>query len=131
LQEVHDICTKYGGICFATKCNGDKAPVTIECKLKHHWESNLSELRCNKWCKKCQTSLKHMQDFAVSNGGVVLNLYYNDIIQFQCSKSHTWSSTVKNAKRKWCSKCNKDEKEHNKKLFEQQRLQKQKADEEL
>jgi len=69
-----------------------------------------------------------------------LNL--SDTVSFECSRGHVWTCSIKNAKRKWCSSCAKEDKEQIKrenvllrqkkeqaaaelqqKLFEQARIQ--------
>jgi hypothetical protein len=129
-REVLERTGRYEGKCLSNKCSNHKASLQFQCKYKHHWEMSLEDMRDEKWCPKCHTNLRSLQEFAAAHGGRVTNTTYGDLIVFTCSHNHTWSTYHKNAKRKWCSQCMKDEKEQMKSQFEQERQKKQTEDEE-
>lgn len=130
LKEANERASRFEGRCMSSRCPNDKVLLKFQCKYKHTWEMSLDELR-DKWCAKCEHALKSVEEFARSNGGRLINKTYSELMFFECARKHNWTSYHKNAKRKWCSQCMKDEKEGMKKRCEQERAQKQMEDEEL
>jgi len=130
LKEANERACRFEGRCMSSRCPNDKTPMKFYCKYNHNWEMSLDELR-DRWCPKCEQTLKSFEEFARSNGGRLINKSYADLIFYECARRHSWSCYHKNAKRRWCSQCLKDEKEDMKKRFDQERVQKQMEDEEL
>mmetsp|Transcript_46028 Transcript_46028/g.53260 ORF Transcript_46028/g.53260 Transcript_46028/m.53260 type:complete len:537 (-) Transcript_46028:232-1842(-) len=130
LKEAFEIAGQFEGICVSRRCASDKALLQFKCKLGHSFELNLGELR-EKWCPRCHKNLQTLQAYAQSHKGKVLNSYFNDRISYQCEKNHTWSISYRNAQKRWCSQCAKEERAAVKQQFKQESQKKQMADAEV
>lgn len=130
LKEAFEIASQFEGACISRRCASEKALLQFKCKIGHSFELNLEDLRV-KWCPRCHKNLQTLQAYAQSHKGKVLNSFYNDRISYQCEKNHTWSISYRNAQKRWCSQCAKEERANIKHQFKQENQKKQMADAEV
>jgi len=83
-----------------------------------------------KWCLRCEELLKDFQGFATKFGGSCTNQKFEEYISFTCFKGHSWKLNHKNAKKRWCLDCIKDEKAEMRKKCEEEMARRQKQEEE-
>jgi len=72
-------------------------------------------------CKKCDKKMVKCREYAQSMNGKVLNLRYEDDIQFECEKGHDWK--IKYSKymfSRWCPKCEKMKRDEKKRQLEEE-----------
>jgi thiol-disulfide isomerase/thioredoxin len=101
----------------------------FKCRFNHQFPASFDFSRV-KWCPKCDDLLKKCQQFADENGGECTNERYEEHIHFTCQKGHSWKLNHKNARKRWCLDCQKQQKAEMKKKCEQERAQRQKEEEE-
>jgi len=103
--------------------------IKFKCRFNHQWATDFSEIHSNKkWCPRCEELLKGYQQFAESNNGKCTNQKFSESIGFMCHKGHTWQLNHKNAKKRWCLDCQKEERESYKKQCEAQKVQREKEE---
>jgi hypothetical protein len=104
---------------------GSKKP---RCKLNHQWEMDLNSIS-KKGCSRCSDLLEECREFARKNQGSCLNEEYDETIRYRCIKGHIWSLNYKNARRRWCAQCAKEQRAYLKKKCEEEKLEREKQDE--
>lgn len=129
LKEAKELAAKHEGEFFVTGSCLLNSKLKFKCKFNHQFAINVEDFK-TKWCLRCDDLLKGFKDFAANYGGRCLNLEFEEYITFECHKGHTWKLNHKNAKKRWCLDCVKDEKAELKKKCEEERLLKEKQDEE-
>jgi hypothetical protein len=129
LKEAKELAAKHEGEFFITGSYLLNSKLKFRCKFNHQFAIDVEDFK-NKWCLRCDEILKDFHDFAARNGGRCLNHEYEEYITFECSKGHTWKLNHKNAKKRWCLDCVKDEKAEIKRKCEEERLLRQKKEEE-
>jgi len=98
------------------------------CKLNHQWEMDLNSIS-KKGCSRCSDLLEECREFARKNQGSCLNEEYDETIRYRCIKGHIWSLNYKNARRRWCAQCAKEQRAYLKKKCEEEKLEREKQDE--
>ena len=53
IKEFQDFAHQKGGTCLSDVYVSSKAPIKFKCKEGHVWESNSSNIKLGRWCKKC------------------------------------------------------------------------------
>jgi len=101
----------------------------FKCKFNHQFSVNINEYKV-KWCLRCDELLRDFQDFATKFGGRCTNQKFEEYISFCCHKGHSWKLNHKNAKKRWCLDCIKEEKAEMRKKCEEERAERQKKEEE-
>lgn len=129
LKEAKELAAKHEGEFFITGSCVLNSKLKFRCKFNHQFAINVDEFK-TKWCQRCEELLKDFSEFAAKNGGRCLNSEYEEYITFECNKGHSWKLNHKNAKKRWCLDCVKDEKAELRKKCEEERLLRQKKEEE-
>lgn len=101
----------------------------FKCKFNHQFSIAADDIK-RKWCQRCEDLLRDYQDFATKYGGRCTNQRFEEYISFSCHKGHSWKLNFKNAKKRWCLDCVKEEKAELKKKCEEERAVRQKREEE-
>jgi len=101
----------------------------FRCKFNHQFTVSSDNYK-TKWCLRCEELLKDYQVFATKFGGSCINLKFEEYISFTCHKGHSWKLNFKNAKKRWCLDCIKDEKAEMRKKCEEEMAKRQKNEEE-
>lgn len=101
----------------------------IRCKLNHAYEVEVgSEAKHS--CPRCTELLDECKAFAKKNEGSCLNEEYDETIRYRCTRGHCWSLNHKNARRRWCAQCAKDQRNLLKKKCEEEKAEREKQEEE-
>jgi len=129
LKQAKQLADQHEGEFFVTGSCIFNSKLKFRCKFNHQFAINVEEFN-TKWCQRCDELLKDFNDFAAYNGGRCLNQEYEEYITFECNKGHTWKLNHKNAKKRWCLDCVKDEKTELRKKCEEERILRQKKEEE-
>lgn len=82
-------------------------------------------------CTKCSTALQKKQDYASThNGTAKISSKGQNLVEFTCTKGHTWTVNLHRPYKNWCSTCIKLNREENKRKYRKQsnRMNKEKAD---
>ena len=96
------------------------------CKINHQCEPDISTGAC----PRCESLLGECKEFAKKNGGLCLNRQYDESVVYECQKGHRWSLNHRNARRRWCAQCAKEERAFLKKKCEQEKVEREKQEEE-
>jgi hypothetical protein len=129
LKGAQEFAEKNEGICCSTRSCLIGSKLKFKCKFNHQWAITIDDLK-KKWCPRCEELLKELKDFAIQNGGHCTNQKFDENISFSCHKGHSWKLNHKNAKKRWCLDCQKDEKVKLKKKCEEERAERQRHEEE-
>jgi len=129
LKEAQEFAEKNEGICCSNRSCLINSKLKFKCKFNHQWNANMDDWK-RKWCPRCEELLKDFKDFAMKNGGHCTNLKFEENICFSCHRGHTWKLNHKNAKKRWCLDCQKEERANLKKKCEEERAERQKQEEE-
>jgi len=97
--------------------------VKSNCKISHQCDAD-----SNGDCPRCQALLGECRQFAAKNGGVCLNEQYEESIVYQCQKGHRWTLNHRNARRRWCAQCAKEERAFLKKKCEEEKVEREKQE---
>mmetsp|Transcript_70181 Transcript_70181/g.81826 ORF Transcript_70181/g.81826 Transcript_70181/m.81826 type:complete len:441 (-) Transcript_70181:203-1525(-) len=120
IQQAKDLADSYeGNYLKAWPTTNSEKVFEFSCKLGHSFRATLKEAK-ETWCEKCDKKLQVFRNFAATFNGKVLNRYFDHNIQFQCEERHSWIISDKNAKRRWCIQCRKDEKNSIKEQLQQE-----------
>jgi len=101
----------------------------IRCKLNHQYEVDMGATT-KKSCPRCEELLGECKEFAKKNQGSCLNEEYDENIRYLCVKGHTWTFNYKNARRRWCAQCAKEQRAFLKKKCEEEKIEREKQEEE-
>jgi len=101
----------------------------IRCKLNHQWEMEIGS-NSRKTCPRCEDLLGECREFARKNEGTCLNEEYEETIRYRCIKGHSWTLNYKNARRRWCAQCAKEQRNYLKKKCEDEKLEREREEEE-
>jgi hypothetical protein len=129
LKQAKQLADQHEGEFFVTGSCLLNSKLKFKCKFNHQFAINVDEFK-TKWCQRCDELLKDFNDFATKFGGRCLNQEYEEYISFECNKGHSWKLNHKNAKKRWCLDCVKDEKAELRKKCEEERMLRQKKEEE-
>jgi len=129
LKGAQEFAQKNEGSCYSNRSCLIGSKLKFKCKFNHQWAVTIDDMK-KKWCPRCEELLKELKDFAMSNGGHCTNQKFDENISFSCHKGHSWKLNHKNAKKRWCLDCQKDEKATLKKKCEIERAERQKQEEE-
>lgn len=73
-------------------------------------------------CTKCSSALQKKQDYAsIKKGTAKLSEKRINLVEFTCSKGHSWTVNIHRGYKNWCSACIKQAKEEQKKHYRSQR----------
>jgi len=100
----------------------------LRCKLNHQYEVDLSNVS-KRGCHRCQELLEECREFARGHHGSCINEEYDTTISYRCHKGHIWNLNYKNARRRWCAQCAKDERNFLKKKCEEEKVHREKQEE--
>jgi len=128
LKEAQEFAERNEGICCSARSCLINSKLKFKCKFNHQWFASMDDLK-KKWCPRCEELLKDFKDFAMRNGGHCTNLNFDENINFTCHQGHSWKLNHKNAKKRWCLDCQKEEKANLKKKCEEERAERQKQEE--
>lgn len=106
--------------CFTQK-------IKLRCKLNHQWEMD-DNVRT---CPRCQDLLNECREFARKNEGSCLNEEYDETVRYRCIKGHCWTLNYKNARRRWCAQCAKEQRNFMKQKCEEEKAEREKEEEEF
>lgn len=129
IKSAKELAAQNGGEFFVTGSCLLNSKLKFKCKFNHQFAINVEEFK-TKWCLRCDELLKDFSEFAARNGGRCLNQKFEENIHFECHKGHSWKLNHKNAKKRWCLDCVKDEKAEIKRKCEEERLLRNKREEE-
>lgn len=102
-----------------------ESKVKSNCQINHQCEADISTGAC----PRCDSLLGECKEFAKKNGGLCLNRQYEESIVYQCQKGHKWTLNHRNARRRWCAQCAKEERAFLKKKCEQEKVEREKQEE--
>lgn len=100
----------------------------IKCEFRHRYRFSSGVKQGS--CSKCCELLHKCQQFAKENGGLCFNDKFEETIHYSCSKGHRWSVNHKYFDAGWCSTCVQEEKDYLRKKCEEERLKREKIEEE-
>lgn len=124
-KKMEDIINQIGE--NLAQCNFDpSSKQKLRCKLGHQYEMDLSTVA--KGCSRCYDLLHECREFAKSHEGSCLNQEYDETIHYRCQKGHCWKLNHKNARRRWCAQCAKEERAFLKKKCEEEKIEREKQD---
>lgn len=129
LKEAQTYAEKNEGICCSTRSCLSSAKLKFKCKFNHQWFVSIEDLK-KKWCPKCEDLLKEFREFAAAHQGKCNNQKFEETISFSCHQGHSWQLNYRNARKRWCLDCLKEEKNNMKKKCEEERAERQKQEEE-
>jgi len=72
IREANERIKPLDGKCLGIKVKDGEVIVKIKCKFGHSWETQFSQINSST-CQKCSENLKHLAEFAASNGGKIMN----------------------------------------------------------
>lgn len=101
----------------------------IRCKLNHAYEVEVGS-EAQQSCPRCTELLDECKAFAKKNEGTCLNEEYDETIRYRCTRGHCWNLNHKNARRRWCAACAKDQRNLLKKRCEEEKAEREKQEEE-
>jgi hypothetical protein len=128
LKEAQLYAEKNEGACCSTRSCLSGSKLKFKCKFNHSWYIAVEDLK-RKWCPRCEELLKDCQSFAASNGGQCNNQKWEENISFTCHRGHSWQLNYRNAKKRWCLDCLKEERANLKKKCEEERAQRERQEE--
>jgi len=127
-KKIQEVINKIGE--NLTACNFQpNSKQKIKCKLGHQWEIDLSNV--SKGCSRCLDQLNECREFAKKNEGSCLNEEYEETIRYRCIKGHCWNLNYKNARRRWCAQCAKEQRAFLKRKCEEEKIEREKQEEEF
>jgi hypothetical protein len=129
LKGAQEFAGKYDSLCYSNRSCLIGSKLKFKCKFNHQWNASTDDFK-KKCCPRCEELLKDFKDFAMKNGGNCTNQKYDETITFSCHKGHSWKLNHKNAKKRWCLDCQKEEKVNLKKKCEEERAERQRQEEE-
>jgi len=97
----------------------------VKCKLNHQ-----CEVEVGRSCPRCADLLHECKEFARKNEGSCLNEEYDETIRYRCIKGHCWTLNHKNARRRWCAQCSKEQRAFLKKKCEEEKIERERQEEE-
>jgi len=100
----------------------------VKCKLNHQCEVEVVNT-AKKNCPRCADLLHECKEFAQKHHGSCLNEVYDETIRYQCAKGHCWTLNHKNARRRWCAQCAKEQRAFLKKKCEDEKVEREKQEE--
>jgi len=113
LEIAKRISEKYNGKCLSKKYVNNKTKMLWECKERHQWHANLSNIKNhNKWCPKCgikrnaisrklKNGLCIAQQISFKRGGRCLSIEYinnHTKMLWKCSQKHQWNARLADIK---------------------------------
>lgn len=101
----------------------------VRCQLNHAFEVEAGS-EGKHICPRCTELLDECKAFAKKNEGSCLNEEYEETIRYRCTRGHCWSLNHKNARRRWCAQCAKDQRNLLKKKCEDEKVEREKQEEE-
>lgn len=112
-EEAETIVKSHGGIIVDENrvYVGSKHIIKVECKNGHQWDTCLSTLQSNRWCKNCPrakiNTIDTMRQVAIKNNGECLSDEYIDFytkLLWKCNVcQRSWNTTPRNIMRgNWC-----------------------------
>lgn len=101
-----------------------------KCHLNHQCEMEIGA-NLKKSCPRCTVLLEECKEFAKRNQGTCLNEEYEETIRYRCDRGHCWTLNYKNARRRWCAQCSKEERAFMKKKCEVDNIEREKQEEEF
>jgi len=113
----------------ATENSNPVAKTKIRCKLNHSYEVEVGT-NVKQSCPRCKELLEECRAFAKKNEGTCLNEEYEETIRYRCTRGHCWNLNYKNARRRWCAQCSKDQRNFLKKRCEEEKAEREKQEEE-
>ena len=129
LKEAQSYAEKNEGILCSTRSCLSGSKLKFKCKFNHQWFVSIEFLK-KKWCPKCEDLLKEFREFAAAHDGKCNNQKFEETISFSCHRGHTWKLNYRNARKRWCLDCIKEERNNMKKKCEEERAERQKQEEE-
>jgi len=129
IKEANEYALQNDGQFLTTGSCLTNSKLKFKCKFNHQFSVNLDNYK-TKWCLRCEELLKDFQGFATKFGGSCTNQKFEEYISFTCFKGHSWKLNHKNAKKRWCLDCIKDEKAEMRKKCEEEMARRQKQEEE-
>lgn len=121
LELVNEIAISKGGVCLSDLYINSQARLKFQCKNKHQFTVNYSNLKLGTWCRECYQiqrkafELEKIKKIAIKNGGICLSTKYeskSSLLKFQCKNGHVFNRVASNTIKKkgnWCAKCDRDE----------------------
>jgi len=103
--------------------------IKTKCKLNHQYEMDMGATT-KKSCPRCEELLGECKEFAKKNQGSCVNEEYDENIRYLCVKGHTWTFNYKNARRRWCAQCAKEQRAFLKKKCEEEKMERERQEEE-
>jgi thiol-disulfide isomerase/thioredoxin len=128
LKDAYSYAEKNEGTC----CSADglvNGKLKFKCRFNHSWTTSMDDMK-RKWCPRCEQLLEDFQEFARQNGGKCTSIKFQESISFSCPKGHSWQLNHKNAKKRWCLECVKEERINMRKKCEEERAHREKEEEE-
>lgn len=129
VKEASEYALQNDGQFLTTGSCLTNSKLKFKCKYNHQFTVS-SDIYKTKWCLRCEELLKDYQGFATKYGGRCTNQKFEEYISFTCHKGHSWKLNFKNAKKRWCLDCIKDEKAEMRKKCQEEMAQRQKELEE-
>jgi len=130
LKEARTYAQFNQGTCCTVENFLVNGKLKFKCRFNQQWATTGEDMK-KKWCPRCEELLKDYQDFALQNGGHCTNQNFQENIGFSCHRGHSWQLNHKNAKKRWCLDCIKEEKNNMRKKCEEERAQREREEEEF
>jgi hypothetical protein len=107
-----DLAALFGGQSL-TPYTTNNVQMQWRCKNGHEWSNTYAIVKQGIWCSVCADDT-HRQlyndkanEIAISRGGKCLSNFIDSIspMQWECEKSHQWTTTFKSIVKTWCPRC--------------------------
>lgn len=126
ITDCQEFAKSKDGYCLSTTYKNCETPLEWQCKRNHIWSCSFSNIRKNKWCKKCNNKrgakipssskkepkyrdVEYCQNLAKLKLGSCLSKIYIDTqtpLKWKCKRNHKWSSVISRIESgAWCRKC--------------------------
>jgi ribosomal protein S27AE len=129
MRDAQNFAELNQGICCTADSCLVNGKIKFKCRFNHSWTTSVDDMK-KKWCPRCEQLLNDFQEFARQHGGKCTNQKFEESISFSCPKGHSWQLNHKNAKKRWCLECIKEERNEMRKKCEEERAQREKEEEE-
>jgi len=118
IDEMRSIAEINGGKCLSNEYVNNRTSLLWQCKEKHQWKAQPSNIKGGKWCPKCskkkvadsqRCTINEMQELAEKSNGKCISEEYKTThtkLTWECKKGHQWQATPSLIKQgSWCPVC--------------------------
>lgn len=110
LSDLQEYALTKEGMCLANIYIDNRTKVKWQCKEKHIWEADWSNIKSGKWCPICvgRKNIEDLRVFALEKGGLLISETYTNAklkYRWQCRENHIWEESWNKVRQNWCLEC--------------------------